>query len=223
MKLSDLLNYFTELGSKDLFQIASDMGGVSESLATLTKLPALVFGVFGVVIAALLGVLGYKLLKPVIALIMGTVGFFAGVSVFLAYMWEKISWMPEWFCFVVAGALAIVFFILALKKPVGGLFSLAAILGFVIVSFYTQDTMLVIAGGVLISLIVGLVSRFFFILFTSFFGSLMATVSLAGMLPNVAILQVKEDNLLSLAVVGGAAVVFIVLQCLINRKSDKLC
>ena len=222
MTLYDFLNYFLSLGSKDLYGIVGSMNHYVEQVAQTTKLPALVFSAVGIVLGVLLGLFGYKLLKPFVTVVLSGIGFFAGVDFFLTYLWGKVSWMQLWFCYVVAAVPAVIFFIFAKKKPVGGVFALTFITGSIITSAYTDSRMLILTGGVLLALITGAAFRFTFVAVTGFLGALLSVVTLAQLLPTVAILQIQKGNLLSLAVLGGVFVFFILIQMLITRKSRKL-
>ena len=222
MTLAKILDYLLSLGSKDLFGLVTDMNTYGEYLTTATKLPAIAFSILGIVIGLFLGLLGYKLFKLVVAVVASGIGFFAGVEFFLTYIWGKFDMVPAYCCYVIAAVPAVVLFIFAVKKPVGGLFVTAALTGAIITSAYTDGKMLIIAGALLIALIAGAAPRFIFATITSFLGALIGVVNLAQVLPNVALLQIKNDNLLSLAIVGGAFVFFILIQMLITRKSNKL-
>ena len=83
MTLYDFLNYFLSLGSKDLYGIVGSMNYYVEQVAQTTKLPAMVFSALGIVVGIFLGLLGYKLLKPFVTVVLSGIGFFAGVFLFI--------------------------------------------------------------------------------------------------------------------------------------------
>ena len=222
MTLYDFLKYFLSLGSKDLYGIVGSMNHYVEYLAEATKLPSLVFSALGVVLGVFVGLLGYKMLKPFVATVLCGLGFFAGVDFFLTYLWGKVAWMPLWSCYIVAAVPAVILLIFGAKRPVGGVFALTFITGAIITSAYTDSKMLIMIGGVLLALITGAALRFTFVALTGFLGALLSVVTLAQLLPKIALLQLQKGNLLSLAVLGGAFVVFVLIQMLITRKSSKL-
>ena len=222
MTLYDFLKYFLSLGSKDLYGIVGSMNHYVEYLAAATKLPSLVFSALGVVLGVFLGLLGYKMLKPFVATVLCGLGFFAGVDFFLAYLWGKVAWMPLWSCYIVAAVPAVILLIFGAKRPVGGVFALTFITGAIITSAYTDSRMLIMIGGVLLALITGAALRFTFVALTGFLGALLSVVTLSQLLSKIALLQLQKGNLLSLVVLGGAFVVFVLIQMLITRKSSKL-
>ena len=222
MTLYDFLKYFLSLGSKDLYGIVGSMNHYVEYLAEATKLPSLVFSALGVVLGVFVGLLGYKMLKPFVATVLCGLGFFAGVDFFLTYLWGKVAWMPLWSCYIVAAVPAVILLIFGAKRPVGGVFALTFITGAIITSAYTDSRMLILIGGVLLALITGAALRFTFVALTGFLGALISVVTLSQLLPKIALLQLQKGNLLSLAVLGGAFVFFVLIQMLITRKSSKL-
>ena len=222
MTLYDFLKYFLSLGSKDLYGIVGSMNHYVEYLAEATKLPSLVFSALGVVLGVFLGLLGYKMLKPFVATVLCGLGFFAGVEFFLTYLWGKVTWMPLWSCYIVAAVPAVILLIFGAKRPVGGVFALTFITGAIITSAYTDSRMLIMIGGVLLALITGAALRFTFVALTGFLGALISVVTLSQLLPKIALLQLQKGNLLSLVVLGGAFVFFVLIQMLITRKSSKL-
>lgn len=221
MTLSDLLNYFTGLGSKDIFQLSDDLNKVFQLVADSTKIPVIVWGIVGVLIAVAIGVLGYKLIKPVLAAVMACIGFFAGVDVYLTFIWQKVEWMPVWSCYVIAVILAALFFLLTWKRPMGGMFSFAAVVGFTLVSFYTDSMVIIMAGGILLAMLSAIITRFVFILVTGALSGLFAVCSLSQILPNVEFFQIKNDNMIALIVVGAVALLFVVVQLIINRHHKR--
>ncbi len=222
MTLYDFLKYFLSLGSKDLFGIVESMNNYVNNLAEMTKLPAIMFSAIGLILGICLGLIGYKLLKPFVAFVVGGIGFFAGVDFFLTYLWGRVEWIPLWFCYVVAAVPAVILFIFGAKKPVGGAFAMTFITGAIITSSYTESKMLIVAGGVLLALITGAAFRFTVVALASFLGALFSVVTLSQLLPAVALLQLKKGNLFSLAVLGVVFVLFILIQMVITRKSRRL-
>lgn len=218
MTLYDFLKYFLSLGSRDLYGIVGSMNNYVDYLAQATKLPALTFSVLGMILGLFLGILGYKMLKPFVSIVLCGIGFLAGVDFFLTYLYGKVAWIPVWSCYIVAAVPAVILLIFAAKKPIGGVYALTFITGAIITSAYTDSRMLILVGGVLIALITGAAYRFTFVALTGFLGALLGVVTLSQVLPTVAILQLKKGNLLSLAVLGGVFVFFILIQMLITRK-----
>ena len=222
MTLYDFLNYFLSLGSKDLFGLVQSMNHYVNNLAEMTKLPAVTFSVLGILLGICLGLLGYKMLKPFVAIVLGGIGFFAGVDFFLTYLWGRITWIPLWFCYVVAAVPAVIFLIFGAKKPVGGVFAITFITGSIITSSYTDSKMLIVAGGILLALITGAAIRFTTVTLTSFLGSLACVVALAQLLPAVMLFKLQKGNIPALVLLGVLLVIFITIQMLITRKSPKL-
>ena len=217
MNNSATLSYLSELTSKDLFTLLGDLNGLFTGWAEKLNISTMILLIAGAVLAAVIGVFGYKLIKLTLAIFMGGFGYLAGCELFGLVIKnpEKLDWLV----YVFGGVLAIVFLAISIARPRVSLFVLAAALGYAMVQFYAKgNAVLGIAGAIVLGFIAIRFARVVFCLLTSAVGGFALVSFLSALLPNVAVLQLKAGEWIGLAIGAGAVLVFFIIQMVSNKR-----
>lgn len=217
MNIMDLLR---SVSSRDLFSILESVNNVCDRIALKLGINANILLWAGLAVSVLLGFLGYKLIKPLMALGVGGVGYLVGVEIF-SLLDGKWSWLPNWLTYVVGGVIAVAFICMAFAKFSYALFAFAGALGFFVTNFYLDNTMIAIGGAVVLAMLSVILIRTAYILTV---GTLcgFATVSfLSGLFPGVAMFDLNYDNWMPICLAAGIAVLFVVVQFVVNRHAGE--
>ncbi len=214
------MNIFAELMQTDLFSLLSTMTNALNDGAAALGIPALVFQIAALVLAAVVGIFGYKLIKLITAVAAAAAGYFIGAELYtLVCSWFSFNF-PEWVIYIPAAVCALLFFFLAFKKFSYTFYTVMGLIGFVLAYFYTQNLVISIGGALFLALLSMFVIRFAFVLLTSVVAGVVGVTMVSAILPDVAILKISLDNWIGFAIAGGAALVFIIIQMLITRNDS---
>lgn len=195
-------------------QIAEKFG-----VATISML------IVGAVLALILGLFGYRLIKLFMGIGIGLVGYFAGLVLF-SYLQETVSMfsmLPSWIAYILGAVLALIFMILGFSRFSYAMFAMFALAGYYFTDLYLPNHLLLaIAGAAVVALLSVLLVRFSFIVVSSAIGGFVAMVYASAIFPNVGILQLGERKA-ALWITIGVSVFFVLFQYVTrDRKSKSL-
>lgn len=215
MTFAEVLTYLKSIPSKDVFQLINDLEGGLIYVADKWKISSMIFFVAGIVLSVIIGLAAFKLIKPTLIVANGFFGIMAGSALFYA-LCPKLTWMPDWLCYIFCILVAALFICLTAAKPAGSLVFYAGLLGYFIMSFYLPSRMVALAVAFLFALIAYLLPRTAYICGTSFAGALLSVGFLSMILPNVKELQLG-GGWTSIVIALVIAVAFILVQFGSNR------
>ena len=213
----DLLQYIDKLSSKDVYQVLDALNGRIADWASSLSVSAVLLFAAGLVLAWIMGLAGYRLIKLIMGLSFGTIGYLVGTACF-SLLAEKWTWLPAWGVYVLGGLAAIVFLCLAFVKFSYAMFVSFALAGYCMTLFYIGDAMIALGGGILLAMLSVFMVRVVFIPTCSFLCGFLSISFLSQLLPKAEWLQLKDGNWLSLCCAIGLSVIFAVLQFVVNRK-----
>ncbi len=179
----------------------------------------------GAALALIIGLIGYRLIKVIMGIAIGAVGYFAGVELFV-YLQENTSVIakaPDWIGYVIGAILAVVFMSLGFSKFSYAMFAMFALIGYNFTAYYLPDrALLAVAGAVVLALLSTLVVRFSFIVISSAIGGFAGVMYLGELIPKANFLQLGEQKA-AFWVAAGVTLFFILFQYATrNRKSGSL-
>jgi len=212
-----LLQYVGDLSSKDIYQVLSALNGRLTDWATARGIATWLVFALGLAVSVILGFVGYRLIKLVMGLSFGMIGYVVGKALF-AFLAEKWEWLPAWCVYVLGAAVALVFLCLAFAKFSYAMFVSFALAGYCVTLFYTGNTALALGGGILLAMLSVFMVRIVFIPTCSFLCGFLSISFLSQLLSKVESLQLKDGNRLSLCCAIGLSVIFAVFQFVKNRK-----
>ena len=211
---------FQNLTSKDMLSHLTDLNGKVGEWAEAIKVPSMVLFIAGIVLALLIGLVGYRLSKPTLALLMAGFGYAVGNELFAAFIGTNADKAPGWVAYVVGGVVALLFLVLSCLKPKASLLFLAAFCGYMIVGYYAKNNAILSIGGAIVMAMIGvLLSRAFYITVTSVAGGAFAVSFLSQLLPKVELLQIKSGAWIPLVIMAALAVLFIIIQAASNKNN----
>ena len=218
MGLSNLMGYLEGVMSKDIFLILEDMNDLVRTWAADLKISSVIFFAVGIALACVVGLFGYKLIKLMMAVCMGSVGYLVGVELFFAF-YKHYEKLPEWCSYIAGGLIAIVFICLAYRHFSYALYTVSAICGYVITSFYIDNVWVAIGGAIVLAMLSIIILRVFFVLATSLLAGAFAGNCLVQILPaNLAIFQGEIGEWVPAAIMLAFALFFTIIQLATNRR-----
>lgn len=214
------LKLFTDIAF--IQQMKDSVSDVIQSIknlaADLNVAEGLLF-VVGAVLALVVGLFGYRLLKLVSAVGMGVVGFGVGSALFDFLMLQGIlPELPGFIAYILGAVLALVFAFLGYKKFTYALFygAFSIISGFV--WGLTGDATIAMGLGLLLAIIAILIVRVATVLLTSFVGSFLVIGFAGQMLTDLIDINIASANSdLGLLIALGLGAIFTLLQFLFSR------
>ena len=175
-------------------------------------------------LAALVGLTAYKLIKLYVPLFSAFFGYYVGKALFGELTYE---WLPDWSVYVFGGVLALAFLLLTYRRATYVWFVAVAAIGYCVVRFYLVDNFWVALGGAaLLALLSVCALRVFFVLITGTVGATLCTAFLFSLLPEVILFErslfaVERGNFLFWTVLALLAVLFVSIQFVITRRKRK--
>ena len=205
------------LQNMDIVTVLSSLNDQITKWAEQLTVPAIAFYIAGIALAVIVGFFSFKLIKLLLGAGMAAVGYYiGGYGFFYIADLFKLE-LPDFAAYIAGGVIALLFFILAFKKFSHAMFVLMGIIGYVVTSFYVDNLFLEIGGAILLAFLSMFFIRLAFILLTSVPAGLLVVSFLSQILPDVAVLNLSE-GWIGLAIAGGVALVFTVVQLIITRK-----
>lgn len=196
------------------------------------------------VLALIVGIFGYKLIKLWMAVTAGFIGYWGGAALFtfLTEKSELIAKLPEFSGYILGGIFAVAFLYLGWRKFSYVMFTWFVVLGMAIVEKYTNNPLvflsffgifikdslispisMYLAGGLLLGLLATLFARVAFAALSSLAGSLFLFYFACEYFPALAengwvnFVANRNANYVML----GTAVVFFAIQLLINKRKRR--
>ncbi|MBE6553802.1 MAG: hypothetical protein E7666_05605 [Ruminococcaceae bacterium] len=220
MTLTHLMDYIKNIGSKDVYSVLADLGNTIENLAEEIKIGSWILFLIGLAITVGIGFFGYKLIKLVMGLGMAYVGYFVGVE-FFALVHQTLDWIPAWCAYICGAVIALLFMAFAFVKFSYTIYAAFALIGYCVVMFYTENTVLALGGAVLLATLSVSLIRTVFITATSFFCGMLTVTFLSKLLPALTFLQFGQKNWGALVVAAIFFLVYLSVQFAINRKASE--
>lgn len=183
-----------------------------------------VYYILTLALGVVLGLLAMRLIKPLSALLLGVIGYGAGVRIF-QYLTTNVSFMekcPDWSKYIFGAVLAVVLAILGWSKCLHVVVAGYAVIGFYFAfNYITNSVWIGVAGTILFALLSAFVVRFAFIVFASGASAYVVILSLGKLLPKVEWLQVASaERLIPICVVCVVALIFILIQSETTRSYE---
>ena len=219
LTLAKILSYLKGVGTKDLFEFANDLNEFLTNAAAKAEIGAWVLLASALIAVFAVGLFGYKLVKPLASLLMGYVGYFIGAEIYSAVIKQHFESCPQWVLYVVGGVFAALFIFLGFVKFSYVWFALAAVGGYVAVSFYSNGNLILALGGALLAgfLTVTLV-RTAVILMTSAGCGFLSIGLLSGLLPKVDAFRPNACNWAAIGLMAMMFFIFATFQFVTNRR-----
>lgn len=198
-------------------EVVDVINSIKELAAEMNIAPGLFF-VVGILLALTACVFGYRLLKVLCGIGLAGIGFSIGSALFAFLLMQPgMETLPNVLTYVIAIALAVLFFFLGYKKYAFVVCLLAYFLGSNFMWGLTGDNTLALGGGLLLALLCVLILRISVVVLSSFIGSFLAVGFIGQMIPNMAMLQFSETNDLAFIIALALGVIFMVLQFVFAR------
>ncbi len=213
---------FETLMNMDFVSLLQKMNAEIAEVAAKLGLYSWVLFAASAVLALIVGVAGMHLAKVLSSFATAGLAFLAGASLF-SYMKVDLAWgfmakIPDYFAYILGLILAIIVFILAWKKCLHVVFAGFTVLGYVLVSFYLPEKMLIAAiGGLILGTVALCVVRFAFVALSSVIGGSLLTSFVGAILPSVGFLQFG-NGIWALVIAGALSLIFFILQMVTTRN-----
>lgn len=208
--------YLKNITSKDIFQLLSDLGENISKWSDLSKIPELAFGIVGIILALLLGFVGYKLIRPTVSLLVAYAGLIVGDRLFRVLDVHWIN-MPNWLSWLFATLIAILFASLAFARASYVWAILAGVGGYCTVLFYVDSVTLALGGAFVAAILVSYLVRTSYVLISGMAAGLLTVQFLFVIFPKATVFDLGIDKPMSLIIAGCAALIFILTQFATNR------
>ena len=210
------LAYLKNIITKDIFQLLADLNGNIARWSEMFGIPTLVFGIVGILLALTIGFAGYRLIRPTVSLFMAYGGLLVGDQLFRVL---DVNWidMPDWLSWVFAGALALLFAVMAFARASYVWVILAGIGGYCTVLFYVDNVILALGGAVVLAVLASYLIRTSYVLVSGIAAGLLTTNLLFILFPKATVFNVRIETPMSLIIAGSFAMIFILTQFATNR------
>lgn len=221
--IAESIAYLKNIINKDIFQLLSDFNGNIAKWTEMSHIPTLVFGIVGILLALVLGFVGYKLIRPTMSLLMAYGGLIVGDQLFRVLDAKWIN-MPDWLSWFFAVGVAILFAVMAFARASYVWVILAGIGGYCTVLFYIDDVILALGGAVVLAVIVSYLIRTAYVLLTGIAAGLLTVDFLFILFPKATVFHLSIEKPMSLIIAGSVAMIFILTQFATNRyRGERLC
>lgn len=193
-----------------------ELANVIVSFAGGFNIPETTVLIAGLVIAALVGILGYKYIKLFSTILFGVVGYIVGAELFRLAR-ENLGWKLPDFCVYIFGV--VLLFLLgfvAYKKIAYALFLIAALFGFMLSYFIYPNYLVAVAIAIVVAMLaISFVRYGYTVIFSSGAGfCFIGTLSL--MCPDVKVLSLSEGFIgILLAIVVSC--IFLAIQLRLSQ------
>ncbi len=205
------------MGTNDLFTVLQNFTTSITDFASANGIQSwIIFGA-GILIAALIGLFAVSIIRFLVSLMIGGVGYFVGLEIF-SFIAKNVE-IGNWLGYVIGGVCALALFLLALKAFPYAYFIMAAYLGYVVGLYYFGDNSLIAIGvALLIGFLAVIFVRLFYIVATSLSAATILTSFTTALLPATEWLEINAKSVGFLGITLGLTVVFIVVQSIILKK-----
>ena len=218
----DFSTYIEEATSMDVLEVLNKVNDLLVRGAEKVKIPQVAMFLIAAVLAVVIGVMGYRLMRPAVALLLGLVGLAVGVELIEALP-KLPAWVPEWTPWIVGILVAAAFFFMGYFRPQSSLAAISALAGYFLVSFYTDNVVLAWGGAILLALITAHLVRSSLIWITGIASGFFTVSFLSCVFPKVEQLQIGYDNWIGFVIVGVAVIFYVFVQYVMNRhRSERI-
>ena len=214
--------------SKNFFELFQELTNLFATWAKDLKVKANAMFILGIVLAVVVGIVGYHLIKLLMGVALGTVGYFAGTALFtyLRESFEVFEKVPDWVSYVFGGVVALLLMILGFARFRYAVFVAYAAIGYYLVYYYiSEELVMTLAGALIFALIASICVRFFSILLTSAIGGFAGVSFLGAILPKVSALQIGttfDVKNVAFWIAVGASLLFVIVQYLTRTRKDPI-
>ena len=218
----DFSTYIEEATSMDVLEVLNKVNDLLVRGAEKVKIPQVAMFLIAAVLAVVIGVMGYRLMRPAVAILLGLFGLAVGVELIEALP-KLPTWVPEWTPWIVGILVAAAFFFMGYFRPQSSLAAISALAGYFLVSFYTDNVVLAWGGAILLALITAHLVRSSLIWITGIASGFFTISFLSCVFPKVEQLQIGYDNWIGFVIVGVAVIFYVFVQYVMNRhRSERI-
>ena len=218
----DFSTYIEEATSMDVLEVLNKVNDLLVRGAEKVKIPQVAMFLIAAVLAVVIGVMGYRLMRPAVAILLGLFGLAVGVELIEALP-KLPTWVPEWTPWIVGILVAAAFFFMGYFRPQSSLSAISALAGYFLVSFYTDNVVLAWGGAILLALITAHLVRSSLIWITGIASGFFTVSFLSCVFPKVEQLQIGYDNWIGFVIVGVAVIFYVFVQYVMNRhRSERI-
>lgn len=218
----DFSTYIEEATSMDVLEVLNKVNDLLVRGAEKVKIPQVAMFLIAAVLAVVIGVMGYRLMRPAVAILLGLFGLAVGVELIEALP-KLPTWVPEWTPWIVGILVAAAFFFMGYFRPQSSLAAISALAGYFLVSFYTDNVVLAWGGAILLALITAHLVRSSLIWITGIASGFFTVSFLSCVFPKVEQLQIGYDNWIGFVIVGVAVIFYVFVQYVMNRhRSERI-
>ena len=214
--IPESIAYLKNITSKDIFQLLTDLNGNIAKWSDWSHIPELLFGIVGVLLALAIGLAGYKLIRPLVAVVSAYAGLIVGMQLFhlMDAKWPHLPILIGW---LLAIAVAALFAVLAFARASYVWAILGGAGSYCMVLFYVNSTTLALGVAFLIAIAISYLVRTSYILATGTAAGLLTVNFLSVVFPKVTAFDLQIDRPLSLVIAASLALIFILTQYATNR------
>lgn len=216
------MSTINELFHTDIVDLLARFNDWFQQMADQSRLLNWVSYVIAIAVAVVIGLWGMRLIKPICAVLVGGIGFIAGMQLY-AVLLANVGFMekwPDWGKYILGGVLELVLALLGWFKCLHAVIAIYAVFGYYLaVNYITDKVWLGIAGALLLALVAACIVRFAFILLASAGSAYVLVLALGKLLPKVQFLQIAgAEKVVPFCVMGTVALVLLLIQSETTRS-----
>lgn len=218
----DFSTYIEKATSMDVLEVLNKVNDLLVRGADKVKIPHVAMFLIAAVLAVVIGVMGYRLMRPAVAILLGVFGLAVGVELIQALP-KLPAWVPGWTPWVVGILVAAAFFFMGYFRPQSSLAAISALAGYFMVSFYTDNVVLAWGGAILLALITAHLVRSSVIWITGIASGFFTVSFLSRVFPKIGQLQIGYDNWIGFVIIGVVVIFYVFVQYVMNRhRSERI-
>ena len=218
----DFSTYIEKATSMDVLEVLNKVNDLLVRGADKVKIPHVAMFLIAAVLAVVIGVMGYRLMRPAVAILLGVFGLAVGVELIQAIP-KLPAWVPDWTPWVLGVLAALAFFFMGYFRPQSSLAAVSALAGYFMVSFYTDNVVLAWGGAILLALITAHLVRSSVIWITGIASGFFTVSFLSRVFPKIEQLQIGYDNWIGFVIIGVVVIFYVFVQYVMNRhRSERI-
>lgn len=208
--------------STDIVTVLAELGGWLEEISAKIGIPSVAIYATGAVLALILGLLAYKLVRLFTGLAAGGFAFVFLGGMINSFVLSAFSFqLNDAVRYGISGVLALIFFIIGFARFKYVIFGVMAMVGYLVTSFYTAPYISGVAapitGAIVFALLAVLCLRLAYVIATSFVFGFMVTYMISCAFPDVSVLNL-QDGTWGLLIAAAVALVMVVVQMLTTKR-----
>ena len=218
----DFSTYIEKATSMDVLEVLNKVNDLLVRGADKVKIPHVAMFLIAAVLAVVIGVMGYRLMRPAVAILLGVFGLAVGVELIQAIP-KLPAWVPDWTPWVLGVLAALAFFFMGYFRSQSSLAAVSALAGYFMVSFYTDNVVLAWGGAILLALITAHLVRSSVIWITGIASGFFTVSFLSRVFPKIEQLQIGYDNWIGFVIIGVVVIFYVFVQYVMNRhRSERI-